>query len=352
MKYPSAVAETLELMKLRLSQKGLIILAIPLALQLGLFAYQNQLLSITESIAREEYQSKTIIGRTHWLTVLVLGATLGSISYAATGKPDTLSLVEKARRDIPKELAELKNIVKADSQQVERVIDAASKISSLMAKLYECISSRDSGGQAAALQQITEVTATPLWAHLCKVRHEVLAAENARYNLRDELLPGVRDRQRLIIGAGLALNVVATVVIFFLFTQGIAKRLNLMNDNTARFSRKEVLHPPLPVKDEVGELDRSFHTMARALAEADTRKQEFLQVISHDIRTPLTSIQGCLSLMAQEKYQLTEEGHILLERADRNSRSLLNLVNDLLEIEREDAGRTVLDLGYSISVAS
>jgi signal transduction histidine kinase len=77
------------------------------------------------------------------------------------------------------------------------------------------------------------------------------------------------------------------------------------------------------------------------LREADRLKDEFVALISHDLRTPLTSIIGYLELILDDD-NLTEEQRGFLGVADRNADRLLHLVNDLLFVARFEAGQ--LDL--------
>jgi signal transduction histidine kinase len=85
------------------------------------------------------------------------------------------------------------------------------------------------------------------------------------------------------------------------------------------------------------------------LREADRLKDEFVALISHDLRTPLTSIMGYLEL-AMDDDALGDEARSYLEVVQRNSERLLRLVNDLLFVARLEAGEldlhpTALDLG-------
>jgi signal transduction histidine kinase len=77
------------------------------------------------------------------------------------------------------------------------------------------------------------------------------------------------------------------------------------------------------------------------LREADRLKDEFVALISHDLRTPLTSIMGYLEL-AMDDETLGEEPRTYLDVVQRNSERLLRLVNDLLFVARLEAGE--LDL--------
>jgi signal transduction histidine kinase len=80
------------------------------------------------------------------------------------------------------------------------------------------------------------------------------------------------------------------------------------------------------------------------LREADRLKDEFVALISHDLRTPLTSIMGYLELTLEEG-DFSGELRNYLEIADRNAHRLLRLVNDLLFVARLEAGE--LDLHSS-----
>jgi adenylate cyclase len=75
---------------------------------------------------------------------------------------------------------------------------------------------------------------------------------------------------------------------------------------------------------------------AEQLLELDRQKTEFFQNISHEFRTPLTLTIGPLESAVGQKQGLSfEQATIAL----RNSRRLLRLVNQLLDLQRLDAGR-------------
>ena len=78
------------------------------------------------------------------------------------------------------------------------------------------------------------------------------------------------------------------------------------------------------------------------LLEADRLKDEFVALISHDLRTPLTSIMGYLELIRDDE-NLTDEQRGFLRVADRNADRLLRLVNDLLFVARFEAGQLELN---------
>jgi PAS domain S-box-containing protein len=68
-------------------------------------------------------------------------------------------------------------------------------------------------------------------------------------------------------------------------------------------------------------------------------KREFLATVSHELRTPLTSMLGSVGLLRSGRLaQRPEKAQELLEIAERNGDRLLRLINDLLDLQRLEAG--------------
>jgi PAS domain S-box-containing protein len=83
-------------------------------------------------------------------------------------------------------------------------------------------------------------------------------------------------------------------------------------------------------------------TEQRAL---ERMKNQFISAVSHELRTPLTSIKGSLGLIVGGVAgELPEQAAHLVEVAARNSDVLMQLVNDILDIERLDADAMILDV--------
>lgn len=68
-------------------------------------------------------------------------------------------------------------------------------------------------------------------------------------------------------------------------------------------------------------------------------KQEFLSMVSHDLRTPLTSVQGTAEMLALDVFgALPEKAAQQMSVVERNCDRLLNLINDLLDLEKLQSG--------------
>jgi len=100
------------------------------------------------------------------------------------------------------------------------------------------------------------------------------------------------------------------------------------------------------VEDRTRELRRANRQLARAnerLLELDRLKSRFVSMVSHELRTPLGAIQGFAEMLRAGIYgSLSEKQDDALQRVQRNTKRLLNIVNDLLDQARIEAGELSL----------
>ncbi|HEY2137217.1 MAG TPA: sensor histidine kinase [Xanthobacteraceae bacterium] len=126
--------------------------------------------------------------------------------------------------------------------------------------------------------------------------------------------------------------------------------------------------PRLPIRevDEVAQaLDRAFRLLERRTIERDRAerekqvaegtarlKDEFVGTVSHELRTPLTSIAAALALLnSAEDVDESNPKQRLIAIAHDNSQRLVRLVNDILNIEKLEAGKAPFDL-QPVDIAS
>jgi two-component system sensor histidine kinase VicK len=73
-------------------------------------------------------------------------------------------------------------------------------------------------------------------------------------------------------------------------------------------------------------------------------KDEVIAVVSHELRTPLTSIRSALGLLASGHFGgLADKGQRMLDIAVTNTDRLIRLVSDILDLERVDSGKIVMN---------
>ena len=84
-----------------------------------------------------------------------------------------------------------------------------------------------------------------------------------------------------------------------------------------------------------------IHESQQALKELDQRKDEFLANMSHEIRSPLTAIMGYADLLVDRLHDPEDLDH--LKTIKRSGDYLIEIVNDILDLSKIEAGKLVLN---------
>lgn len=161
--------------------------------------------------------------------------------------------------------------------------------------------------------------------------------------------PALRARTRVFIDqlifAAVVLSILLSLLLGAFFSKNISKRLSLLIENTIRFTRAEELIPELAGADELNEFDTNFRIMVRKIQENQEFKRHIIAVVSHELRTPLTSIYGSLTLLLSGVYgPIPEASASELKKAHNDILQVMRLVNDLLDIERMEAGKFPMEI--------
>lgn len=448
--------------KFNLTQKGLILVAIPLVLELVFFGSLIYLLNETERERNEAEHARQLIGHTNAVIVMVYNAiselapaSLGASEMVTDDKEfqDKLIAIHQEYESLlalaitPKEEADIQQFGAA----IDHGIDVIGDVHRLLGQIGKDLGSFQQLHKrrkqiVKLVRDIKEQVGLMLGPEM---EIERQGPEKAR--LYAELL-------KYIIYAGIGGNILLALVGWRLFSHHIVKRLDTLYANSRKIAMGEALPDVVPGADEISDLDVALHEMADALKEAaeveraltdnvsdvicsldsnnrfvalnpacvelwgyqedellgmnvreiivaedadkmtnnlmkgrgesknfDTRvrlkngeeadmhwtanwspkqnsyfcvvhdisaakqvermKKEFVAMVSHDLRTPLNSVLNLLTLMSVDAYGVVNEtGHQRLDAAEQDVTRLIGLINELLDLEKLEAGEIVLDL--------
>lgn len=139
-----------------------------------------------------------------------------------------------------------------------------------------------------------------------------------------------------------ALTILVSLLVSLVMGRGLKKgfehNLQILLENTKRLAESKPLLPKLQSNDELGHLDATFHDMAQALEEMKQARQDFFAMVSHDMRTPLSSIVMTTELLTMRSNELPPDMQTALARTQRNAETLLNLINNLLDMNKVECG--------------
>jgi two-component system OmpR family sensor kinase len=154
-----------------------------------------------------------------------------------------------------------------------------------------------------------------------------------------------------LLGCGLAIALLAGGLIITIMTRPLRQLTTVVD----KFRQSGFAEPPEAMssrRDEIGTLTDTFNRMAdrilgqmTALQQTDSMRRELVANISHDLRTPLASLQGYLETLHLKRDQLTpEEQQSYLEIALKQTEQLAGLVSRLFDLAKLDSGQVAAAL--------
>jgi len=139
-------------------------------------------------------------------------------------------------------------------------------------------------------------------------------------------------------------------ILIYVSSRAISRPLQQMSKAATEIASGD-LDKRLPYKsrDEVGQLAKQFNRMAESLQEQERIRREFIANISHDIRSPLTSIRGFITAFQDGTISGEKQPHylgIILAESER----LIKLSNNILDIHRlQDADSSIIKTEFDIN---
>lgn len=180
-------------------------------------------------------------------------------------------------------------------------------------------------------------------------RQQILSQQRERQELRDEISDKTRDTA-ILVGAGLIAGLTGAALLFSGLIASMRRPLeDLVGASEQLASGDLEARVKIGGLSETAQLGAAFNEMAEELQRRagerdhlDRMKDEFVLTASHELRSPLTSVQGFAELLMLEREKLSAKQAETVEIILDNTRHVVRLLNDLLDLARSDAGRLTI----------
>jgi signal transduction histidine kinase len=176
-----------------------------------------------------------------------------------------------------------------------------------------------------------------LLAHLLELNQE-------RMDLRITQMNRLEQRAFQVVFLGAVIALLAAGLLSFLLIRSITRPIDLLRKGTQEIAEGKFTHRvDLDTKGELGDLADSFNDMAYQLKKLDDMKADFMALVSHELKTPLTSMKEAVGLMLEEAVGpiSPKQKRLLLINAAGIDK-LTGFVEDILNLTTMEGGLTPL----------
>jgi PAS domain S-box-containing protein len=330
-------------LRLSLARLGIILVGVPVLFEL-IFAGSLilSLLELQNERNAEKHQREIVFSACKMVNAITARITVNRPGQMMNDRLEKLHEVTKQWLETERHLGRL---IKGD-RQAEGYLEKVERASEVIMEAPFLAAGR---GGPQGFEQGSGGHVMRMLSHAMRVMRSVVIvtrnlshiidhAEAVEFRSPEKEL-ALRDREKCMLVAGLAANLLVSLLLALQFSLGISRRLAVMVDNTGRVAREEPLNPQIPGNDELSDLDDSFHKQSAILVESRRKEravfdncQDALCTISSDglfvssnpaasalwgySRQELAEI-SVLNLVVDEEREVTRSA--LLSALDRNS---------------------------------
>jgi signal transduction histidine kinase len=326
-------------MQLSIQKKILLFLLLPLVVETAFSCLLYALNDSIERYAAAERSQREVVQHLNRLSAL-LGNSLTTIFYRDTTRDTTNPLASRSDRlnELTNEFAALKILTKSDLELSKQVIELEPILDQQFKTLLYLHSI------PSAFLNVTDFQSDrfhELMRSMSTVTNKLANTLKQQQIILDERQneqQNARQRLKTFAVVGIVCNCLLALIIALAFLADLRKRLNLLIDNARHMSEGRAFNP-VSGQDELSFLNSIMQHTSEQLHEAQKSRQHLMQMIAHDLRTPITALQINVDTMI---YRPTDEyGETTQNRLSKMKgfiSKVIELTDDLLLLEKLEGG--------------
>ncbi|HEY9718066.1 MAG TPA: HAMP domain-containing sensor histidine kinase [Trichormus sp.] len=334
--------------RFRIIHKGLLLILVPVLLQMGCILWLYVLIGNAERLSTDE--STTFeLGELCTSTQLEASSYFGKLMKTfIQGRKDPEA--SKYMQHLS-ELSSRFNLLLAKDQYVSAPMqrEAIFRLQQSLVQLKEYvrdlddIAAQDSSPfeRIRLLKEMTPKT-NRVVASLENLETYALAVEHERGSTK-LAQAAVRNQMKNQIMWAVALEIIMTITVLLLLLNNITQRLNVLVNNARLIARGEPLAGAVSGADELSYLDQVLHKSSNSLLRAAEHKRALMQMVAHDLRSPMMSATLLTQKLISESKTKASELTPQLQELKQTCNLVIAFVEDLLTAEKLEAGKLELD---------
>ncbi len=257
--------------------------------------------------------------------------------YATEADPGYASSVAEMRDAVSQELQELESLRLSGQEQED-----ARRLQRLWSELLEASRQQDRPFRLQSRQQLDAALDAQL-ALFEQLRNQTqrlirTTRQSIEAQVAESAKTGEYAERVSVIAAIVAFGV--SLMVSWWIVRTISNPLRRLTEGTRAVAEGDFSYRLQPAgNDELAELAHDFNSMTRRLSELDEMKKDFVSHVSHELKSPLASVQETNRLLLEQiPGPLTGRQRQLLEVNLRSCQRLYSLIEKLLDLARIEAG--------------
>lgn len=294
--------------QLKLVHKGILMVALPLAIQGGVYLKLKSDLAELQRQTQELDVRREVVNRVNQTLLYSFYGFQSLMQFKLYGQSANRHYFEKYEENLIKGNDELADIIEKKEHDREKADRLRFLSRDYIAALKESQFNPDEHNQVATISDdlLRNIHFRDVAKELFTALKDLGLSEQAKVTDASGREESYRQKVQQATDFTVLVNAIVALLLAIVFVRGTVAKLNLVKENTRRFAADKSLLEPLGSRDEIGELDAFFHTMAEALTDART-KEKYMNALLKDSKERL---EGLINNIPAALVVTDEQGRI------------------------------------------
>lgn len=331
---------------MKLRHQIMLLIMVPILFQAFTVGLLMQAVSRVDASVKDEQRAKDVITDAKDLDRLINRCVL-SMAGASFGVTDSS---EYSLKLLQEKFVHLKNLVSANPDAVKIVVKQSEDANRLLTNLADLTAPLARSDTKLFLAQFSNTA--ELKESLMINFDEVVKGSEALIaiykpmtgELHPQAVKARADFQKVLFAVMIS-SIILVAAIAYIVNKQTLSRLQVLMQNIRDFSQNKSALKSLQGTDELAELDQAFQTMSMEKFRLDEIQKSLRAMVSHDLRSPLSSMTLTLELILDfRRDKLDEKTTASLRRMYSEVQRLSRLAKTLLDIEKLEGGHINVDV--------
>lgn len=329
----------------RIIHKGIAFALIPLIVNTIFIVLLSSALTRAKDLVEQEHNLSVVLTHIDKLNSLVVNM-FGSMSmFASTGGDHWRRSNVQQTREATIELAAVAHLTNNQrvaeylNQLNSTMIEDTRLMTVLSGSLDTDLHKNDIVNQVNKLRKLIKQT-----GQKNEIMMKIMEEQQTQLEKLRQSEEQAEEHVRTVVLAGLISNLVIALALILLFVKDVTNRLRVLVANANLLPKNVALSQHVTGSDELSELDAVIHQASQQLIEAADYRRGLMQMMAHDLRSPLSSSMAAMQLLSATQPEIMERGKKQVDSINLSLQTSVDLINDLLLLESLEVGQLVLTL--------